>query len=179
MNAYSYSELRTASSSQVRGFSALANSINEAKARHLRTAFLCHSHKDRAYALGLKAIIESQGGSLYIDWLDEEMPETPNRITAQRIKDKVAACDLFLFLATENSMVSRWCPWEIGYADGKKPIDSIVIVPTKDDLGRFHGNEYLQVYRRLESTGIRVGSQPPTPSVIRPGEQWGVPINQL
>lgn len=179
MNAYTYSELRTAAAGQVRNFSARARTINEAKALHLRTAFLCHSHKDRTYALGLKAVIESQGGSLYIDWLDEEMPETPNRVTAERIQNKIVACDLFLFLATDNSMVSRWCPWEIGYANGKKPIDSIVIVPTKDDLGRFHGNEYLQLYRRFESSGVRVYGQPAAPTIIRPGESFGVNVSQL
>jgi hypothetical protein len=179
MNAYSFSELRSAAASRTQNFSGRVNSINEARARHLRTAFLCHSHKDRDLALGLKATIESQGGTLYIDWLDEEMPETPNRQTAQRIKDKIVECDLFMFLATHNSMVSRWCPWEIGYADGKKIIDAIVIVPTKDDTGRFHGNEYLQLYRRLEPATFRVYGQVPPPTVIRPGDYAGVPVQQL
>lgn len=180
MDAYSFSDLRSAASSRLHNFSALANSINEAKSRHLRTAFLCHSHKDRDLALGLKTIIEGQGGTLYIDWLDEEMPETPNRTTAQRIKGKIVESDLFMFLATPNSMVSRWCPWEIGYADGKKPIDSIVVVPTKDDAGRYYGNEYLQLYRRLEPSTYRASYwQPPAPTVIRPGEYSGVPVQQL
>lgn len=177
MNAYSFSELRSAG--RIQNFSARANSIYEAKARHLRTAFLCHSHKDRDLALGLKATIESQGGSLYIDWLDEDMPETPNQVTAQRIKSKIIECDLFMFLATPNSMVSRWCPWEIGYADGKKTLDAIVIVPTKDDAGRFYGNEYLQLYRRLEPGVLRIYGQPPAPTVIRPGESTGVSVQQL
>ncbi|MCH5937009.1 toll/interleukin-1 receptor domain-containing protein, partial [Salmonella enterica] len=58
----------------------------------------------------------------------------------------------FLFLATENSMSSRWCPWEIGYADGKKNLNNIVIVPTVDSSGRHHGNEYLQLYSRIDTT---------------------------
>lgn len=181
MNAYSFSELRTAGASRLNTYSALTNSITEAKARQhaVKTAFLCHSHKDRDLALGLKVTIESQGGTLYIDWLDQEMPETPNRETAQRIKNKIVECDLFMFLATPNSMVSRWCPWEIGYADGKKPIDSIVIVPTKDDAGRFYGNEYLQLYRRLEPSSYRVYGQPPAPTIVRPGEYSGVSVRQL
>ena len=180
MNAYSFSELRSAAAaSRMANFSGRVNSINEAKARHLRTAFLCHSHKDRDLALGLKVTIESQGGSLYIDWLDEEMPETTNRETARRIKDKIVACDLFLFLATPNSMSSRWCPWEIGYADGKKAIDSIVIAPTKDDAGKFYGNEYLQLYRRLEPSALKIFGQTPAPTVVRPGEYSGVPVSQL
>lgn len=179
MNAYSFSELRSAATSRTYNFSGRVNSINEAKARHLRTAFLCHSHKDRDLALGLKTTIESQGGSLYIDWLDDDMPETPNKETAQRIKGKIVECDLFMFLATPNSMASRWCPWEIGYADGKKPTDALVIVPTKDDAGRYYGNEYLQLYRRLEPSAYRVYGQTPAPTIIRPGEYSGVPVQQL
>lgn len=153
MNAYSINELSIRGGMQT--FSAV-NSYAEARSRYsvtLKTVFLCHSHKDRAAALGLKGVIESQGGALYVDWLDDDMPETPNRETAQRIKNKIIESTLFMFLATPNSMSSRWCPWEIGYADGKKLIDSIVIVPTTDQSGRFYGNEYLQLYRRLAPLG--------------------------
>lgn len=52
------------------------------------------------------------------------MPERPNKETAQRIQGKIREIDYFLFLATENSGASRWCPWEIGYADSQKPADS-------------------------------------------------------
>lgn len=176
MNAYDMSELRAAS--RMPRFTARANSVIEAKAMHFRTAFLCHSHKDREAALGLKAIIEEHGGSLYIDWLDEEMPESPNRETAERIRKKIVDCELFLFLATANSTASRWCPWEIGYADGKKPLDHIIIVPTTDQ-GRFYGNEYLQLYRRLDPSTLIGGRRTGSPTVIRPGEYSGVPVRQL
>lgn len=64
------------------------------------------------------------------------MPEEPNRETAGRIQAAIRNSDVFLFLATENSMSSRWCPWELGYADGVKPLDSIAVVPTKDAIGK-------------------------------------------
>lgn len=78
------------------------------------------------------------------------MPETPDRTTAAKIKMKIISLEYFLFLATENSMRSRWCPWEIGYADGKKALDKLLVIPTRDDAGRYHGNEYLQLYRRID-----------------------------
>ena len=175
MNAFKLNELRSAGAYRSVNFSRRYNSINEAKAARVRTIFLSHSHKDRDYALGLKAIIEDGGGSLYIDWLDEAMPEVTSKETAQRIRSKIVDCDLFLFLATPNSMASRWCPWEIGYADGKKPIDNIVIVPTTEDGVRYYGSEYLQLYRRLEPSALRSGS----PSAVKPGEYSGTPINRL
>jgi len=159
-------------------FSGRVNSVIEAKAMHMRMAFLCHSHRDRDAALGLKAIIEGQGGSLYIDWLDEEMPESPSGETAERIRKKIVECELFLFLATANSTASRWCPWEIGYADGKKSLDAIVVVPTSDQ-GRFYGNEYLQLYRRLDPSTLLGGRRTGSPTVIRPGEYSGVLVRQL
>lgn len=80
------------------------------------------------------------------------MPDKPDRRTAERIQQRIIELDWFFFLATDNSMRSRWCPWEIGYADGKKPLDSILILQTKDSLGHYYGNEYLQLYRHLSAT---------------------------
>jgi hypothetical protein len=125
--------------------------LSEAKAQYIKTAFLCHSHRDHELAKGLVAALAQQGISLYVDWADDSMPSTPNRTTAEKIQDKIASCDRFLFLATRSSMESKWCPWEIGYADGKGPKSKIVIIPTSDASGS-HGNEYLQLYRRLDGS---------------------------
>ncbi|CAM3682051.1 toll/interleukin-1 receptor domain-containing protein [Polaromonas hydrogenivorans] len=114
-----------------------------------RTAFLCHSHKDSVLAEGLQVLLAEQGVELYIDWKDATMPERPNRETAERIQLRIKTCDWVLFLATGNSMSSRWCPWELGYADGMKQLDRIAIVPTLDAVTT-HGNEYLHLYRRVD-----------------------------
>ena len=114
-----------------------------------RTAFLCHSHKDSVLAEGLQAWLADQGVELYIDWKDATMPERPNRETAERIQLQIKTCDWFLFLATGNSMSSRWCPWELGYADGTKQLDRIAIAPTSDAVTT-HGNEYLHLYQRVD-----------------------------
>ncbi len=116
-----------------------------------RTAFLCHSHKDATLAEGLQALLAEQGVDLYIDWKDSSMPEQPNWETAERIRAQIVASDWFLFLATSNSAASRWCPWELGYADGRKPIDRIAVVPTRDGSTTY-GNEYLQLYKRIDVT---------------------------
>lgn len=127
----------------------LATNINEAKRLGVKTAFLCHSHNDRDLVLGVQLKLQEIGMQLYIDWQDSAMPSSPNRETALRIKEKIVQTDFFLYLATENSSSSRWCPWEIGYADGKKSIDKIITIPVKD-RGHEYGAEYLQLYRRLD-----------------------------
>lgn len=114
-----------------------------------QTAFLCHSHKDGDLAKGLQVLLKDSGWDIYIDWQDDNMPEQPNKETATRIKNKIGSSDWFLYLATPNSSNSKWCPWEIGIADTKKPYDRILIIATTDTSGRWYGNEYLQLYKQI------------------------------
>jgi len=136
----------------------VAKSLTEALAQKKQTAFLCHSHRDQELAKGLQVILKENGWDLYIDWEDSEMPSTPNEETAKRIKSKIQLTNWFLFLATSNSTHSRWCPWEIGYADAVKDYERILIVPTEDDSGKWYGNEYLQLYKKIdEGTNKQTG----------------------
>lgn len=114
------------------------------------TIFLSHSHKDKALALGFKNLLAQFGIYIYIDWEDSELPDTPSRKTAEGIKNKIKELDLFILLATNNSLSSRWCPWEIGIADSYKGYENMLIVPVIPDGGDFEGNEYLQLYKRVE-----------------------------
>lgn len=166
----SYSELRIA---RLSPSVTVAKSMQDASRLGLKTAFLCHSHSDQTLVKGLVNLLTSSGWNVYIDWLDGTMPSVPNSTTAAKIKTRIVTCNYFLFLATNNSMSSRWCPWEIGFADGKKAHDNILIVPTKDDAGAYHGNEYLGLYRRIDLNPI--GSL----SAIRPSEQYGVAVQGL
>jgi hypothetical protein len=153
-------------SAAIRPKTVLARTLNEAQTLGVKTAFLCHSHHDADLAKGLVQLLTEAGWRVYIDWQDAEMPEVPNRETAERIQHKIVDLEYFLFLATSNSMSSRWCPWEIGYADGKKHIDHILVIPTTDGT-RTHGNEYLQLYRRVDL------SDQGELAVWRPGQNKG------
>jgi hypothetical protein len=114
-----------------------------------KTAFLCHSHRDDKLAEGLQAMRSEQGVELSIDWKDASIP--PERETASCIQHRIKTCDWFLILATANSMNSRWCPWELDYADGQKQPDRIAIVQTSDSTTT-DGNEYMQLYRRIDTS---------------------------
>ncbi|MBR9779727.1 MAG: TIR domain-containing protein [Rhodospirillales bacterium] len=114
-----------------------------------QTAFLCHSHYDRSLAIGFRNYAERLGWDVYIDWLDEDMPERPTVETATRIQEQIKTRSHFLYLATRNSSESKWCPWEIGYANGAKSRKNILIIPTTDSF-QTHGNEYLGLYQRIE-----------------------------
>ena len=142
----SIATLRQSSKSSTAG---RVRKLTEARSLGLRSVFLCHSHNDAELVEGLLALFARSGWQVYVDWEDTSLPEKPNRETAIRIQQKIVELDLFLFLATPNSTTSRWCPWEIGYANGRKPIDSIIVCPTSDG-SMTHGNEYLDLYRRLD-----------------------------
>lgn len=134
-----------------------------------RTAFLCHSHKDESLVKGLLVLFKEQNVELYVDWLDSEMPESPDQETASRIQDKINCANYFLFLATANSKASRWCPWEIGYANGigKK----VCIIPTSDYRGSY-GNEYLQLYSYID-WGWIVNSTTSVLAMFNPNQKNG------
>ena len=112
-----------------------------------KSVFLCHSHKDEQLVKGLLVWFEETGIDLYVDWKDHSMPDVPNKETAQKIQERIKKCDEFIFLATANSKISRWCPWEIGYADSSTK--DIYIMASADGLGTY-GNEYLDLYKRME-----------------------------
>lgn len=150
-----------------------ARTLQEAHNLGIRTAFLCHSHRDRELAQGLVTTFAEKGCDVYVDWMDASMPEKPDLTTVVRIQQKIVECDLFLFLATQTSMASRWCPWELGYADGKKNYDRILIVPTRTGM-TIQGNEYLDIYRRVEVSNTG------TVASWRPGESTrGVVLENL
>ena len=126
--------------------------VEEARSSRKQTAFLSHSHQDAHLAKGVQGFLQAQGWEVYIDWEDLSMPPSPTRETAEKIQKRIRELDWFLFLATANSVTSRWCPWEIGYADGVKKYDSILVIPTRDRAGATHGSEYLQLYRHVDLT---------------------------
>ncbi|MGB4774431.1 MAG: TIR domain-containing protein [Daejeonella sp.] len=131
-------------------FSALTEAKNEAKFRNARTfevtVFLSHKHDEVKELEDAIALLKSLGVSVYVDWLDDEMPKTTSGITATKIKKKIKENRKFIFLATEKAIASKWCNWELGYGDSIKYIDHIALLVVKDDYGSWTGSEYLQIY---------------------------------
>lgn len=153
------SNLRMAAS---RYRSQLARNLTEARQGNVQTAFLCHSHKDEVLVEGLIVLLQEAGWHVYVDWKDASMPETPNKETARNIRHRIEQSNYFLFLATPNSLASRWCPWEIGVADGRKAYDNIFVIPTRNGNNHY-GNEYVELYRRIDlSVGGKLATWMPS-----------------
>jgi hypothetical protein len=139
-----------------RGFS-LANEYIEplqvkASAAHSYEAqvsiFLSHSHKDRDLIAPALAFLRSHGVKIYVDCMDEGMPDVVSGETAKKIKERIQQHKKFLVLVTENSKDSRWVPWELGYADPTKGMDHIAAFPVAENHDFTH-NEYLKIYPKI------------------------------
>ena len=122
---------------------------------HVSTAGGVENAPVNAHEIGAKAFFENLGIEIYVDWADETMPERPNGVTAQKIKKQIMSTnDKFILLATNNAVASKWCNWEVGIGDSFKLLKKkIAILPLADNSGTWNGNEYLQIYPRIEKSG--------------------------
>jgi hypothetical protein len=56
-----------------------------------------------------------------------------------------------VLLAINAAVISKWCNWEVGIGDAYKlHSDKICILPLADNSTTWNGNEYLQIYPRVE-----------------------------
>lgn len=108
--------------------------------------FLSHKHDDKEYLSNTIDFLEHFGVSIYVDWLDEEMPNTTSGETAKKIKDKIKQNDKFILLATEEAINSKWCNWELGLGDAEKYEENIALFPVEKDNRIYTGSEYLNIY---------------------------------
>jgi len=113
------------------------------------TVFLSHSHKDKGLIEPAVAFLRSQGVKIYVDWMDEGMPDTVSGETAKKLKDRIKQQKKFSVLVTENSKDSRWVPWELGYADSTKGMEHIAAFPVAENSDFTH-NEYLNIYPKIQ-----------------------------
>jgi hypothetical protein len=142
------------------GYRGLTGKVNEtrtySKSDSTTSVFLSHSHLDKDVVEQAKIFFEHLGISIYVDWADETMPEKPNGNTALKIKTQIITKnDKFVLLATNNAVVSKWCNWEVGIADPfKLNTKKLALLPLADNSGTWNGNEYLQIYPRIEKSSL-------------------------
>jgi hypothetical protein len=79
--------------------------------------FLSHVYKDGELILGVKSLIEAQGLSVYVDWIDDAGldRETVTRSTAKVLRERMRASSCLIYAHSVNAGESLWMPWELGY----------------------------------------------------------------
>jgi hypothetical protein len=135
-----------------------AGTLRKSAARY--DIFLSHSFSDAALVLGVKRILEEDGGlRVFVDWV--EYPELDrSKVTAETatiIRAAMENSNSMIFATSETSPSSKWMPWELGFFDGKRGADKVAVLPLVETEGKeFKGQEYLALYGQVERHDLRV-----------------------
>jgi hypothetical protein len=114
--------------------------------------FLSHATVDAAVIAGVKALLENEGMTVYVDWLEDPQLDrsrvTP--ATADVLRMRMNHSGYLLYASSQASSDSKWMPWELGYFDGRRP-GRVGILPIVATAGAgFVGLEYLGLYPIIE-----------------------------
>ena len=112
--------------------------------------FISHKHNEEEYVYRLKDVLERYGFGGYVDWEDDDMPPTTSSDTAKELKSRIEKAKKFILIATRSAIESKWCNWEVGFADAHKYEDHLALFPVKGDFGNYKGEEYLQIYPSIQ-----------------------------
>ena len=113
--------------------------------------FLSHSSEDADVIAGIKILLEREGATVYVYWVEENQAEPVTAATARRLRARMKNCRALVHVSSKASPDSKWMPWELGYFDGLKP-GHVAILPLRITLeSSSSGQEYLGLYPHIEN----------------------------
>ena len=126
--------------------------------------FLSHSHLDRELVIGVKSVLESRGYSVFVDWIynsnhkkDKDLSKAELEEVASYLRKYMKRCKWMYYLHTDDSSLSRWCPWELGYFDSHSDqYQGVYVVPVVKNSDDFTGQEYLSLYPIIEFKDFKI-----------------------
>lgn len=116
-----------------------------------RSVFLVHSRENAeeiAEAQGVIRWLESLGASV-VTFDTDILNQNLDMRNPAALRNHLAACDKFMFLATNKAVESIWCNWQLGMADAKFFPNHMAIIPVKDKgQSGFHyrGGNHLNMF---------------------------------
>lgn len=138
----------------------LDESVRSARADAQYDVFLSHCLRDAEQIAGVKAYLETQGVSVYVDWIEDRQLDrtkvTP--ATADLLRQRMRQSASLMFATSESSPDSKWMPWELGYFDGLRQGRVAVLPLVAVEGDAFVGQEYLGLYPTVEKLPARDGS---------------------
>ncbi|MFI5297227.1 MAG: TIR domain-containing protein [Polyangiales bacterium] len=111
--------------------------------------FLSHSSKYPREVRAIKRYLERLGFTVYVDWIeDEELDRSAvTPATADRLRHRITSSRSLLVHATEGAVMSRWVPWELGFADGLGcSVGILPILAESRHTSIYKGVEYMGLY---------------------------------
>lgn len=135
--------------------------------------FLSHSRLDSDQILGVKVILESMGKTVYVDWINDPQLDRSNVTpkTADTLRRRMRQCKALFYVHSENTPLSRWMPWELGYFDAFNSNVAILPIVQSEGQTSFVGVEYLGLYPYVDVTG-RIASAPGTVFLHRTASEY-------
>lgn len=109
---------------------------------------LSHSYMDKELVCAVVDLFNSAGYSIYIDWMNDQQLNRSEvtATTADILRKRMRMSKGLAYVATGNSSNSKWCPWELGYADAAKNGRCAILPIMKKEGESFKGQEYLGLY---------------------------------
>lgn len=125
-------------------------SLNESEIDDEATfdVFLSHSYHDRDLVIGIKALFEKEGFTVYVDWINDKLLSRDNvtKDTAAVLQKRMRQSKCLIYATSENASQSKWMPWETGFFDGIRD-RMVAILPISENASSdFSGQEYLGLY---------------------------------
>lgn len=147
------SEVRRAARSRTYHFSnsiqnALRKSVYDQNQKDSFDVFLSHSYTDMELVLGIAEVLRSFGIGAYIDWIQDRRLDR-SKVTAETarvLRSRMVQCNSLIFVATSNSKVSKWMPWELGYFDALRERVAVFPIEAGPGVRSYTGQEYLGLY---------------------------------
>jgi len=125
--------------------------------------FLSHSSQDANLVLGIKQLLEDRKLTVYVDWINDPQLDrskvTPQ--TAATLRSRMKSCKSLFFVDTDNSISSKWMPWECGYFDAHSN-EKVAIIPVRDNAqSSYAGREFLGLYYYITFESVQGGGPGP------------------
>lgn len=118
--------------------------------------FLSHNFLDAEIIYGLKKLLEENGFSVFVDWIEAPDLDRTKVVpeTADYLRKTMKRNSSLLYAVSDNSSGSKWMPWELGYSDGLHGKVAIVPISEYETQSDYQGQEYIGLYPYITLEGF-------------------------
>ena len=96
-----------------------------------------------------------------MDWIEDAQLNRSkvDKGTAETLRNRMDNCNSLFYVASGNSALSKWMPWELGYFDAlKKKVAILPILESDSVTNVYNGQEYLGLYPYVAKDKTKEGS---------------------
>jgi len=107
--------------------------------------FLSYSSLDSVSVAGIYTYLTGIGYKVYLDSInDPQLSKSSVTLTTSRtLRYRMAQCKSLFVCTSKQTTVSKWVPWELGWADGWR--NKAAVLPITDEV-TFTRQEYFELY---------------------------------